>query len=251
MYSPTPCFWSSPTNQKTIVLRPQAPDVTEETLANYVVSDAAQVEGLAKTRSFQQFAVQVNDQDAALLRAPLPAEAGSDTLAGARIVLCLAVLGAVLGFIPHNFNPASIFLGDCGSHLLGYVCVVIILMFGESGETHLVFAGLIIFAVPIMDTMLAIIRRWLAGRPMSVGDDQHMHHQLKRALGGVQRAVFAMYAIAAVFAVVGVSLAALVKTTELRYRVVYAIAMVLFGFVGVIAVKTARRERHRTQQEQR
>ena len=174
--------------------------------------------------------------------------AGADTslahsLAGARIVLCLALLGAVLGFLPHNINPASIFLGDCGSHLLGYVCVVIILMFGEFGQTHLVFAGLIIFSVPIIDTTLAIIRRWLAGRPMSVGDDHHMHHQLKRALGSVQRAVFAMYGITAIFAVVGVTLAALVMMTALRVRVIYAIALVLFGFIGVIAVKTVRRER--------
>ena len=181
-----------------------------------------------------------------LLMAVNPAPAGIDqaqSLSGARIVLCMALLGAVLGFLPHNFNPASIFLGDCGSHLLGYVCVVIILMFGEFGQTHLVFAGLIIFSVPIIDTTLAIIRRWLAGRPMSVGDDHHMHHQLKRAMGSVQRAVFAMYAITTVFAVVGVSLAALVMMTELRVRVVYAIAMVMFGFIGVIAVKTARRER--------
>jgi len=172
-------------------------------------------------------------------------DADAPTLAGARIVLCLAVLGAALGFLPHNFNPASIFLGDCGSHLLGYSCVVIILMFGEMGQTHLVFAGLIIFSVPIIDTTLAIIRRWLAGRPMSVGDDQHMHHQIKRALGSVQRAVFAMYGITTVFAVVGVTLAALVlpQGEGLRVRVVYAIAMVLFGFIGVIAVKAARRER--------
>ncbi len=170
-------------------------------------------------------------------------DADAPTLAGARIVLCLAVLGAALGFLPHNFNPASIFLGDCGSHLLGYSCVVIILMFGEMGQTHLVFAGLIIFSVPIIDTTLAIIRRWLAGRPISVGDDQHMHHQLKRAMGSVQRAVFAMYGITTVFVVAGVTLAALDRLTELRVRVVYAVAMVMFGFIGVIAVKTARRER--------
>ncbi len=181
-----------------------------------------------------------------LLMAIYPAGGGTSaaqTLAGARIVLCLAVLGAALGFLPHNFNPASIFLGDCGSHLLGYSCVVIILMFGEMGQTHLVFAGLIIFSVPIIDTTLAIIRRWLAGRPISVGDDQHMHHQLKRALGSVQRAVFAMYGITTVFVVAGVTLAALDRLTELRVRVVYAVAMVMFGFIGVLAVKTVRRER--------
>lgn len=162
-------------------------------------------------------------------------------LAGARIVLCMALLGAVLGFLPHNFKPAVIFLGDCGSLLLGYMCVVLILMLGEHGQTHLVFAGLIVFSVPIIDTTLAIIRRKLAGVPMSAADDQHLHHQLKRALGGVRRAVFTLYAMSAIFAFVGVTLAALVLKTELRVRVVYAIAIVLFSFVGVIAVKAARR----------
>ncbi len=163
-------------------------------------------------------------------------------LTGARIILCMALLGAVLGFLPHNFNPATIFLGDCGSLLLGYMCVVIILMLGERGQTHLVFAGLIVFSIPIMDTILAIIRRKLAGASMSDADDQHIHHQLKRSLGGVKQAVFALYGIGIVFAVVGVSLAALVMFTELRIRAIYAIAIVLFGFIGVIAVKAARRQ---------
>jgi UDP-GlcNAc:undecaprenyl-phosphate GlcNAc-1-phosphate transferase len=166
---------------------------------------------------------------------------GIEPLAGARIILCLALLGAVLGFLPHNFNPATIFLGDCGSLLIGYTCVVIILMLGEYGQTHLVFAGLIIFSLPIMDTTLAIIRRWLAGTPMSAADDEHLHHQLKRALG-VKRAVFAIYGIGFAFAVMGVTLAALVMLTDLRVRVVYAVALVLFGFIGVIAVKAARRK---------
>ncbi|MCH8822480.1 MAG: undecaprenyl/decaprenyl-phosphate alpha-N-acetylglucosaminyl 1-phosphate transferase [Planctomycetes bacterium] len=169
-----------------------------------------------------------------------PLNAG--TLTGARIVLCMALLGVVLGFLPHNFSPASIFLGDSGSLLLGYLCVVVILMLGEQGQTHLVFAGLIVFSIPIMDAMLAIIRRWLAGISLSSADDQHIHHQLKRALGGVKRAVFAMYGIGVAFALVGVTLAALVLRTELRVRVIYAIALVLFGFIGLIAVKAARRQ---------
>lgn len=171
---------------------------------------------------------------------------GGESLAGARVVLCLALFGAVLGFLPHNFNPASIFLGDCGSLLIGYLCVVIILMFGEHGQTHLVFAGLIIFALPIIDTTLAIIRRRLAGVPMSAGDDQHIHHQLKRALapkgGGVKRTVLALYGISALFAAVGVTLAALVIISELRVRVIYVITLVLFSFIAVIAVKAARRQ---------
>ena len=174
-----------------------------------------------------------------------PSAEGS--MSGARIVLCLALLGATMGFLPHNFNPASIFLGDCGSLLLGYMCVVIILMLERS---HLVFAGLIVFAVPIMDTTLAIIRRKLAGVPMSAADDQHMHHQLRRGLGGVKRAVFAMYAMAFAFGTLGVTLAALVMRTGMRVRMIYAIALVLFGFIGVIAVKAARRAQIEKQEEQ-
>ncbi len=165
-----------------------------------------------------------------------------DSLLGARIVLALALLGAVLGFLPHNFNPATIFLGDCGSLLLGYISVVIILMLGDMGQTHLVFAGLIIFALPIIDTTLAIIRRWLAGIPMSAGDDQHIHHQLKRLTGGVRSAVLTLYGISGMFAVVGVTLAALVLHTGMRVRFIYVIAIVLFGCIGVIAVKAARRQ---------
>jgi len=167
---------------------------------------------------------------------------GSGPLAGARVILCIALLGAVLGFLPHNFNPATIFLGDCGSLLLGFMCVVIILMLGDRGRTDLVIAGLIIFALPIMDTTLAILRRKLSGRSMSSADDQHIHHQIKRAVGGgVKKAVFALYGITALFALVGVTLAALVGRGDIRVRFIYAIALLIFGFVAVIAVKAARR----------
>lgn len=165
---------------------------------------------------------------------------GEATLAGARVALCVALLGAVLGFLPHNFNPASIFLGDSGSMLLGYVSVATILMLGDQGHTPLVFAGLIVFSVPIMDTTLAIVRRKMSGRPMSAADSQHIHHQLMRALGGVKRAVFALYGISAAFAILGVALAILVTQTDLRVRVIYAIALVLFGFIGVMAFKAGR-----------
>jgi len=170
---------------------------------------------------------------------------GTETLDGARIVLCCALLGSLLAFLPYNFNPATIFLGDCGSHLLGYLSVVIILMLGEHGETHLVFAGLIVFSLPIMDTTLAIIRRRLSGRPISSADSQHLHHQLRRALKNVKLAVLSLYLISFVFMTVGVTLAALVMLTDLRIRVIYAIAFVLFSFIGVIAVKVARFEQRR------
>jgi len=152
-----------------------------------------------------------------------------------RIILCLSLLGACLGFLPHNFNPATIFLGDAGSLLLGFVTIVIVLSLGDTGKTHLVVAGLIIYAIPIIDTVLAMVRRKMAGKPMSAPDDQHLHHQLKRAVG-VKGAVFSLYAIGAVFAGLGIWL------SMGRVRVVMAIALIIASFIAVIAVKLARRQ---------
>jgi len=150
-----------------------------------------------------------------------------------RIVLCMALLGACLGFLPHNFNPATIFLGDCGSMLLGFCTIVIILTLGDTGKTHLVFAGLFIYAIPIIDTVLAIVRRKMSGSSISDADDQHLHHMLKRALG-VKGAVLTLYAIGAGFAVLGVAM------SLGRARMAYAVALVFAAFIGVTAIKIAR-----------
>jgi len=151
-----------------------------------------------------------------------------------RIVLCLALLGACLGFLPHNFNPATIFLGDCGSLLLGFTTIVIILTLGDTGKTYLVAAGLFIYAVPIIDTILAIVRRKLSGKSISAADDQHLHHMLKRSLG-VKGAVLTLYAIGAGCALIGIGM------TLGRARVAYAVALIFASFIVVTAIKIARR----------
>lgn len=157
-----------------------------------------------------------------------------------RIVLCLALIGACLGFLPHNFNPATIFLGDTGSLLLGFVTATIILSLGSTGLTNLVLAGLIIYAVPIIDTGLAIIRRKMAGKKISEGDDQHLHHMLKRAVG-VKGAALLLYAMALGFSLLGV-----LVTLE-RARVVYALVIILASFIAVTAIKQARRKQFEEQ----
>ena len=162
------------------------------------------------------------------------------SLVGMRVVLSLAMLGATLGFLPYNFNPAMIFLGDCGSLLLGYLCVVVIMSFGEQGQTELVLAGLVVFALPILDTILAIIRRKLAGLPFHSADSNHIHHLLKRSLGTVRKAVLALYAITAAFGVLGVSMAAVRLFTQTRVLAVVALAFAMFAFISAIAIKVAR-----------
>ena len=149
-----------------------------------------------------------------------------------RIVLILAVLGACLGFLPHNFNPATIFLGDCGSLLLGFSTIVIVLTLGDNGRTDLVIAGLVIYAIPILDTALAIVRRKLAGKRMSDPDSNHLHHMLKRALG-VKGAVFSLYGIGLAFAGIGVLLAAS------GARLIYTLALLCAAFIVVYSIKLA------------
>ncbi|MEN0021031.1 MAG: MraY family glycosyltransferase [Planctomycetota bacterium] len=151
-----------------------------------------------------------------------------------RIVLCMAVLGACLGFLPWNFNPANIFLGDTGSMLLGYITIVIILTLGDTGETALVIAGLTMYAIPIIDTVLAIVRRKMAGKKMSDPDADHLHHMLKRALG-VKGAVFSLYGIGLMFAVIGAVM------SVGRDRVTYLVGGVIVSYIVVTAIKLARK----------
>ncbi len=147
----------------------------------------------------------------------------------------MAVLGACLGFLPYNFNPASIFLGDCGSLLLGFLTIVIVLTLGDTGKTNLVLAGLIIYAIPIVDTALAIVRRKMNGQSISSADDQHLHHMLKRAFG-VKGAVLSLYGMGLTFAALGIFM------SLSRARVSYALALIFLSYIGVTAIKLARRK---------
>ena len=152
-----------------------------------------------------------------------------------RVVLSMALLGACLGFLPYNFNPAVIFLGDSGSLLMGFTTIVIVLSLGDTGKTHLVMAGLVIYAIPIIDTCLAIVRRRLARKSMSEPDSDHLHHMLKRALG-VKGAVFTLYALGMGFGALGVAM------SLWRARVAYALAGIFIAYIGVISIKIARRQ---------
>jgi UDP-GlcNAc:undecaprenyl-phosphate GlcNAc-1-phosphate transferase len=163
------------------------------------------------------------------------------TLIGANIVLGLSVLGAVLGFLIYNFNPASIFLGDAGSLLLGYLCIVMVLMLGEQGQTFIVVAGTIVFALPILDTLLAIIRRKLAGKAMSDADSNHIHHIIKRKLISVKKTVLSLYGISSIFCFLGVALAWAHITGAIRAWVIYLVAIIIFGGISLLFLQAARR----------
>ena len=147
-----------------------------------------------------------------------------------RVILGLALLGAVLGFVPYNFNPASIFMGDTGSMLLGYVCGTTIILLAQQ-QAKWGLAAMVIFALPILDTSLALARRWLNRRPIFQADRQHFHHQLVARGFTVRQTVLISYGLALLFAALGVSM------VFMRTRYTVAIYVVTFGYVIVAAYK--------------
>jgi UDP-GlcNAc:undecaprenyl-phosphate GlcNAc-1-phosphate transferase len=147
-----------------------------------------------------------------------------------RVILALALLGAVLGFVPYNFNPASIFMGDTGSMLLGFLCATLIIMMGEE-RTKWLLAAMVVFALPILDTGLAFTRRWLNGRPIFSADKQHFHHQLVARGYSVKQTVLISYGLALLFMALGVAM------VFLRTRYAVAFYLVIFGSIIVAAFK--------------
>ncbi|MGN6507305.1 MAG: glycosyltransferase family 4 protein [Tepidisphaeraceae bacterium] len=149
---------------------------------------------------------------------------------GVRLVIAIALLGGVLGFIPYNFNPASIFMGDTGSMFLGFFCAVMILLLGEVNAKWLL-AGMVMFALPVLDTGLAFARRYVARRPFFSADRHHFHHQLVQRGLSVKQAVLVSYLLAIFFVVCGI----LIVYIRTRYAV--AFYMVLFGSIIVASYK--------------
>ena len=96
--------------------------------------------------------------------------------------LTLAFIGVLLGFLWFNFNPASIFLGDCGSHFTGFVLASILLLdryvTSASSSYFPVLMPVLLLAVPIIDTTTVVIIRLREGRPIYVGDARHLSHTL-------------------------------------------------------------------------
>jgi UDP-GlcNAc:undecaprenyl-phosphate GlcNAc-1-phosphate transferase len=109
-----------------------------------------------------------------------------------------ALAGSTVGFLPYNFNPARIFMGDLGSHFLGYTAAAtaIVGTFKIAASLALI-APLIAFAVPIFDTTWAMIRRYRSGQSIARGDRQHLHHRLLGRGLSQRQAVLILYAVSA------------------------------------------------------
>lgn len=116
--------------------------------------------------------------------------------------------GMCVGFLPHNFHPAKVFMGDSGSLLLGLLMAATTVSVGGrtadqfSGQTYFFFAPLVIpfviLGVPFVDTALAIVRRARRRTSLSQADKEHLHHRLMRQGHGQRRSVIILWAWTAI-----------------------------------------------------
>jgi len=164
-------------------------------------------------------------------------------------LVAIIVVGMSVGFLPHNFNPARIFMGDAGAMLLGLMLAVTTITVGGrtadqfSGQTYFFFAPLIIpiliLGVPIADTAFSFIRRLFRRQSWSQGDREHLHHRLMRLGHGPRRSVAILWLWTALL-----SAAALVPTYTNRGNALVpialgALALLLYSYFhpGVVEVR--------------
>lgn len=151
---------------------------------------------------------------------------------GLDTVLTFIMLGSTLGFLKHNFNPASIFMGDSGSMFLGYMIAVIALL----GYKNVTFTSFIVpiflLAIPILDTSFAILRRFINHKPISMPDKNHLHHQFLKQNFSQRKTVLIIYFIDALFA------SASVLYVLGDFKVGLFIYVILFVIVFVLIWKT-------------
>ncbi|AEI62619.1 MraY family glycosyltransferase [Corallococcus macrosporus] len=123
-------------------------------------------------------------------------------------LLMAALAGAILGFLVFNFNPASIFMGDTGSMFLGFVLAAVSIKTStKSGTAVAMLVPVMALGLPIMDTLLAMVRRSLLGRPMFSADREHIHHRLMSHLVLSHRAtVLVLYGLCGLFMLVALAL---------------------------------------------
>jgi UDP-GlcNAc:undecaprenyl-phosphate GlcNAc-1-phosphate transferase len=123
-------------------------------------------------------------------------------------LLMIALAGSALGFLPYNFNPAKIFLGDAGSLFIGYVfATVSIIGASKTAIAISIVVPLVVLALPVLDTAAAIVRRARSGKRITEADRGHFHHQLIFRFGlNVRQAVLLIYAVCFMLGLVALAL---------------------------------------------
>ena len=137
------------------------------------------------------------------------------------------MIGAILGFLFHNFPPAKCYMGDSGAYMIGYVIAALSLMNSEKGAVlAALIAPMLALALPIVDVAFALLRRGLKGLPLFRPDRGHIHHRLMGSGLSRRNTVLVLYAISLLALVGGV----LVFADRGRYLPLF------LGFVFIIVI---------------
>ena len=147
-------------------------------------------------------------------------------------ILSAILAGACLGFLPFNFNPAKIFMGDTGALFLGFMLAAISIEgIMKSVATIAVVVPIIILGIPIFDTTFAIFRRLLNGQSIMAADKGHLHHRLLNMGFSQRKTVLLLYGISSIF-----GLAAVLISKANSRQAVY-LSMITFIGAILLAIK--------------
>ena len=143
-------------------------------------------------------------------------------------LITLAVSGSALGFLPHNFNPAKIFMGDAGSLFLGYMLAAISIMGTMKGVTVIAtVVPILALGLPIFDTAFAILRRLINKKPIMEADKGHLHHRILSQGLGHKKTVILLYSLSGILGVAAVLIN--------RKMIIDAIVLIIFT-LGLVFV---------------
>ena len=122
-------------------------------------------------------------------------------------LMSVTLAGAILGFLRFNFNPATIFLGDSGSLFIGFMLSALALAGAQKAPTFVAVAiPVVSFGLPILETLLSILRRLVSGHPIFTADREHIHHKLLQMGFSHRQVVIVLYAVSAIFAMLSLFL---------------------------------------------
>lgn len=156
------------------------------------------------------------------------------------ILLITALGGAIMGFLPFNFSPARTFIGDTGSNFLGFALSIIsILGVAKTYTAIVLIAPIIVLALPIFDTLYAIVRRLINGKSIKAvfkADKGHLHHRLMKKGYTQKQAVFILYGLTATFGMFAVILLESGIWKALSFALL-VIAFMAIGYKDLLKVK--------------
>jgi UDP-GlcNAc:undecaprenyl-phosphate/decaprenyl-phosphate GlcNAc-1-phosphate transferase len=164
---------------------------------------------------------------------------GSDSNEYGIAILAAALAGGCLGLLPYNRNPAKIFMGDTGSTFLGYTLAVISIQGLFKAYTVISFAvPILVLGLPILDTIIAIIRRLIEGKSPFAADRSHIHHKLVDMGLDQKQAVGLLYIVSAIMGIVAVIFATFGSSTG---WLVLIGAVALIGIICILTIPICKR----------